>query len=55
VAGRDGALLERSLAPLQGQDGLRVSEARASLEDVFISLIDQSQDNFARSETKTPA
>jgi ABC-2 type transport system ATP-binding protein len=47
VAGRDGALLERSLAPLQGQDGLRVSEARASLEDVFISLIDQSQDNFA--------
>jgi ABC-2 type transport system ATP-binding protein len=47
VAGRDGALLARSLAPLHGQDGLRVREARASLEDVFISLIDQSQDNFA--------
>ena len=47
VAGRDGGLLARSLAPLHGQDGLRVSEARASLEDVFISLIDQSQDNFA--------
>ena len=47
VAGRDGTLLARSLAPLHGQDGLRVSEARASLEDVFISLIDQSQDNFA--------
>jgi ABC-2 type transport system ATP-binding protein len=47
VAGRDAALLERSLAPLRCSDGLRVSPARASLEDVFISLIDQSQDNFA--------
>lgn len=50
VAGRDGALLEQSLAPLHGQDGLRVSEARATLEDVFISLIDQSQDNFTTSK-----
>ncbi|QCB45944.1 ABC transporter ATP-binding protein [Hydrogenophaga sp. PAMC20947] len=55
VAGRDAALLQRSLAPLHGQDGLRVSEARASLEDVFISLIDQSQDNFAAAAAKAPA
>jgi ABC-2 type transport system ATP-binding protein len=55
VAGRDAALLQQSLAPLHGQDGLRVSEARASLEDVFISLIDQSQDNFAAAAAKTPA
>ncbi|AOW13911.1 multidrug ABC transporter ATP-binding protein [Hydrogenophaga crassostreae] len=53
VAGRDGPLLARSLAPLHGQDGLRVSEARASLEDVFISLIDQSQDNFAAAKPQT--
>jgi ABC-2 type transport system ATP-binding protein len=47
VAGRDAALLQQSLAPLQGQSALRVSPARASLEDVFISLIDRSQDNFS--------
>jgi ABC-2 type transport system ATP-binding protein len=55
VAGRDGALLERSLAPLHGQEGLRVSEARASLEDVFISLIDQAQDNFSAAAAKAQA
>ena len=47
VAGRDALQLEQSLTPLQGQDGLRLSPGRATLEDVFISLIDQSQDNFA--------
>lgn len=55
VAGRDAALLEQSLAPLHEKEGLRVSEARASLEDVFISLIDQSQDNFVATAAKVSA
>jgi ABC-2 type transport system ATP-binding protein len=46
VAGRDAERLAQSLRPLQGEGGARVSETRASLEDVFISLIDEAQDNF---------
>jgi ABC-2 type transport system ATP-binding protein len=46
VAGRDAALLSRSFTPLQGEAGVSVKETRASLEDVFINLIDQAQDNF---------
>ena len=47
VAGQDPALLERALAPLRGRDDLVCTPAAASLEDVFISLIAQSRDNFA--------
>jgi ABC-2 type transport system ATP-binding protein len=46
VSGRDAALLSRSLTPLQGEAGVSVSETRASLEDVFINLIDRAQDNY---------
>jgi ABC-2 type transport system ATP-binding protein len=46
VAGRDAALVARALAPLRGRPGLRITPADASLEDVFISLIGQAQDNF---------
>ena len=46
VAGKDAALLQQAVAPLAGCAGLRVAPAEASLEDVFISLIGQAQDNF---------
>lgn len=46
VAGRDAAQLAESLAPLQREHGVRLFKARANLEDVFISLIDQAQDNY---------
>ncbi|MBN9406171.1 MAG: ABC transporter ATP-binding protein [Burkholderiales bacterium] len=47
VAGQDAALLRQALAPLAQRPGLRVAPAEANLEDVFISLIGQAQDNFA--------
>ena len=46
VAGRDAAQVTRAVAPLADQ-GLHVVRADANLEDVFISLIGQAQDNFA--------
>ncbi len=48
VAGDDEAALKKALAPWLNQPELRLSPARANLEDVFISLIDRSQDNFAK-------
>ena len=48
VAGKDAALLQQAVAPLAGRAGLRVAPAEASLEDVFISLIGEAQDNFGR-------
>ena len=47
VAGQDAALLQHAVAPLAGRAGLSVALAEADLEDVFISLIGQAQDNFA--------
>jgi ABC-2 type transport system ATP-binding protein len=38
VSGRDRGALERALAPLHGQDGIRIAEGAPSLEDVFIHL-----------------
>ena len=46
VAGQDAALLRQAVAPLADRPGLRVAPAEANLEDVFISLIGQAQDNF---------
>jgi ABC-2 type transport system ATP-binding protein len=46
VAGRDAAALAQSLAPLTGLPDLQVQPSRATLEDVFISLIDSARDNF---------
>ena len=39
VTGEDEALLERAIAPLRGEPGLRWREASATLEDVFIHLM----------------
>jgi len=47
VAGRDAALLERSIAPYRDRNALRWERSEPNLEDVFISLIDRAQDNFA--------
>ena len=47
VAGRDGALIEQAVAPLAALPGIAVRRAAANLEDVFISLIGQAQDNYA--------
>ncbi|HZN87148.1 MAG TPA: AAA family ATPase, partial [Burkholderiales bacterium] len=48
VAGRDGEALARAIAPYRERPGLRWRRADANLEDVFISLIAQAQDNFAQ-------
>jgi ABC-2 type transport system ATP-binding protein len=43
VSGHDRAALERALADLRGQLGIRIEEAPPSLEDVFIHLQEQAQ------------
>ena len=47
VAGQDARLLEAALQPLRQRAGLQIAAADASLEDVFISLISATPDNFA--------
>ena len=47
VAGQDAALLEQALAPVRRQAALRITPAQANLEDVFISLIARTQDNYS--------
>ena len=46
VAGQDGSALERAIAPHRAGPGLRWERAGANLEDVFISLISKTPDNF---------
>jgi ABC-2 type transport system ATP-binding protein len=46
VAGRDPAALEQALARFRARPDLDISLAQPSLEDVFISLMARSQDNF---------
>ena len=46
VAGRDAAGLEKAIAPFRQRQGLTWSLSQPSLEDVFISLMSRSQDNF---------
>ncbi|MFA9438800.1 ABC transporter ATP-binding protein [Uliginosibacterium sp. sgz301328] len=45
VSGRDAAALERAIREVAGQDA-RIEPAETSLEDVFIYMMAQSQDNF---------
>jgi ABC-2 type transport system ATP-binding protein len=47
VAGDDETLLQAALAPWRDRAELQFSRASANLEDVFISLIARSQDNYA--------
>jgi ABC-2 type transport system ATP-binding protein len=46
VAGTDAAALEAAIAPWRGMDGLAWTRAAATLEDVFIHLMQRAQDNF---------
>jgi ABC-2 type transport system ATP-binding protein len=46
VAGLDAALLAQALAPLRANSALLVSPVAPNLEDVFMSLIANAQDNF---------
>jgi ABC-2 type transport system ATP-binding protein len=43
VSGQDRAALERALAPYRHEAGIAISEARPSLEDVFIHLQEQAR------------
>ena len=47
VSGRDREELKKTVSAYQGRSGLTVAEVAPSLEDVFIQLMDQAQDNFA--------
>ncbi len=47
VTGQDAAALERAIAPVRSRDALRWSRTEPNLEDVFISLIGRTPDNFA--------
>ena len=47
VSGRDAAALAGLLAPLQANPALRVTPAEPGLEDVFIQLMEQAEDNFS--------
>ena len=46
VAGRDAEALDRAVAEFRNRPGLQWSVSQPSLEDVFISLMGKSQDNF---------
>ena len=46
VAGKDETLLDAAIAPLRARPGLVWTRSDANLEDVFISLIADAQDNF---------
>ena len=47
VAGRDEALIDAAIAPYRHHTTLTWKRVDANLEDIFISLIGQAQDNFA--------
>ena len=55
VAGQDEAQLEAAIAPLRDRPGRVWTRSEANLEDVFISLIAEAQDNFAEKTTKAAA
>jgi ABC-2 type transport system ATP-binding protein len=47
VSGPDAAALERAIAPERDQHGLHWSPIEASLEDVFVKLMDEATDNYS--------
>jgi ABC-2 type transport system ATP-binding protein len=44
ASGRDRAALEKAVAPYRGRAGLTVTEVKPNLEDVFIQLQEQTQE-----------
>ena len=55
VAAQDEAQLDAAIAPLRDRPGLTWTRSEANLEDVFISLIAEAQDNFAEKTEKKKA
>ena len=49
VSGSDGAKLDEAVDPYKDESGLLWSRSEPSLEDAFIHLMEQSEDNFAPS------
>ncbi len=47
INGMDEALLQQAIAPFQNQTDLHWEKTKPALEDVFIYLMQQSQDNFS--------
>jgi ABC-2 type transport system ATP-binding protein len=47
VSGPDAAALERAIAPERDQQDLHWTPIQASLEDVFVKLMDQATDNYS--------
>jgi ABC-2 type transport system ATP-binding protein len=47
VSGPDAAALERAIAPERDQHDLRWTPIQASLEDVFVKLMDEATDNYS--------
>ena len=52
VAGQDDAALDQAIAEFRSEPGLRWERTEANLEDVFISLISRSPDNFEEAGAK---
>ena len=48
VAGRDAASVNAAIAPYRSRPGLAWRQVDANLEDAFISLIGQAQDNYTQ-------
>lgn len=48
INGKDAALLAQAIAPFQQQPNLHWEQSKPALEDVFIHLMQQSQDNFSQ-------
>jgi ABC-2 type transport system ATP-binding protein len=46
VSSRDGAALEKAIAPFRKRTGLTWKKSEPSLEDVFIDLMSRAKDNF---------
>jgi ABC-2 type transport system ATP-binding protein len=46
VSARDGAALEKAIAPYRKRDTMNWKKSEASLEDVFIDLMGRAKDNF---------
>ena len=53
VAARDGDALQRALAPLGRRAELQIAPTSADLEDVFISLIASTPDNFGSASDRS--
>jgi len=47
VSGPDAGALEQAIAPERSRDDLHWTPIEASLEDVFVKLMDDATDNYS--------